>query len=210
MPLTTILSFVISYFIGSIPTAYLVVKWTSNLDIRSEGSGNVGGRNALEVTGKKWIGIVVSLIDCLKGVVAIIIIRFGFGDSLSLIAAMAGVVFGHCFPVWLKFKGGRGLATGAGVFFAVSWIVVPLWLAAYFLSEKITKNVHIASVMALLVIPLFCWLLPFDWMNIFLSINFTHAEIAIGGSIVAAIALVRHIEPIQELIQLKNHEDKKS
>ncbi|MDP1678450.1 MAG: glycerol-3-phosphate acyltransferase [Bacteroidota bacterium] len=145
-----ILSFLISYFIGSIPTAFLVVKKTSSLDIRTEGSGNVGGRNALEVTGKKWVGATVILIDTLKGVVSVLIASLFFEDKAAAVSvAMFGAVLGHCYPVWLKFHGGRGLSTAAGSFLVTCWVWVPLWFLLYFVSEKLIKNVYVSSVIAL-------------------------------------------------------------
>jgi glycerol-3-phosphate acyltransferase PlsY len=124
-----LLSFFISYFIGSIPTAFLVVKKTSSVDIRTVGSGNVGGRNALEVTGKKWVGIVVTLFDLSKGIVSVLIASFlSENKAIAVSAAMFGAVLGHCYPVWLKFHGGRGLATGAGALLVTSWVWIPLWL----------------------------------------------------------------------------------
>ena len=88
-----LVSLCISYLIGSFPTAYLVVKRTLQLDIRTAGSGNVGGRNALEVTGKKSVGVLVVAIDVLKGIIAVTLATMVFSDrSAAISAAMAGVV----------------------------------------------------------------------------------------------------------------------
>ncbi|MFA6467337.1 MAG: glycerol-3-phosphate acyltransferase [Bacteroidota bacterium] len=194
-----IVSFFISYFIGSIPTAYLVVKGTSDVDIRNVGSGNVGGRNALEVTGKKWIGVVVTIVDLLKGVVSVLIGAAMFDDAMAPVsAAMFGSVLGHCYPVWLKFHGGRGLATGAGALLATSAVWVGLWLVFYFGFEKITKNVHASSVIALVILPPTMYFLPDQWLSMVIPGYFTPAGFFAAGSSIVAVCLSRHIEPIKE------------
>jgi glycerol-3-phosphate acyltransferase PlsY len=200
-----IISLIISYFIGSIPTAYLVVKRASDVDIRTAGSGNVGGRNALEVTGKKWVGIVVTVGDLLKGLLGVVIALAVFGDSSAAVsAAMFGTVLGHCYPVWLKFHGGRGLATGAGSLFVTSWPFVFAWLAFYFGSERFTKNVHASSVIALVGLPLSMWLLPDQWLAAIIPDYFTTSEFFTAGSLIVAVCLSRHIEPIKEYYEAKN------
>lgn len=196
---TILLSFLVSYLIGSIPTAFLVVKRTSEIDIRKAGSGNVGGRNALEVTGKKWVGVVVVLIDLLKGVSAVLLTNVLFGDpGLTVISAMAGVVTGHCYPVWLKFHGGRGLATGAGTLFVVAWPWVFVWLALYFGSEKVTKNVHASSVIALVGLPLGIWAVPASLHRLVLPEYLSPEALFVGGTLIAAVCLSRHIKPLQD------------
>lgn len=200
-----ILSFFISYLIGSIPTAFLVVKKTSSVDIRTVGSGNVGGRNALEVTGKKWVGVVVTLFDLCKGIVPVILASILFDDKASAVsAAMFGAVVGHCYPVWLKFHGGRGLATGAGSLLATSWVWVPLWLGLYFLSEKFTKNVHAASVIALVGMPVIVWLVPDQWIALVTVGYFSPQEVFTSGSLIAAVCLSRHLQPLKEYYNEKN------
>ena len=197
--LNYIISFVISYFIGSIPTAYLVVKKTSDMDIRKVGSGNVGGRNALEVTGKKWVGVVVTFIDLFKGVVPVLLASIFFDNKSAAVgAAMFGAVTGHCYPVWLKFHGGRGLATGAGSLLVTCWVWVVLWLALYFGSEKFTKNVHASSVIALVGIPLIIWCVSDTYLVKIIPSYFTPPEFFMAGSSIVAVCLSRHIEPIKE------------
>ena len=201
-----ILSFFISYLIGSIPTAFLVVKKTSSIDIRTVGSGNVGGRNALEVTGKKWVGVFVTLFDFFKGIVPVLLASFFFTDKAAAVsAAMVGAVVGHCYPVWLKFHGGRGLATGAGALMVTSWVWVPLWLVLYFTTEKITKNVHASSVIALVGMPVIIWFVPDLWISKFTVEYFTSQEIFTVGSLIAAVCLSRHIQPLKEYFKNENN-----
>ncbi len=193
-----------SYLIGSIPTAFLVVKQTSSIDIRTVGSGNVGGRNALEVTGKKWIGVFVTVFDLFKGIIPVILASLLFDDKASAVsAAMFGSVLGHCYPVWLKFHGGRGLATGAGTLLVTSWVWVPLWLVLYFVSEKITKNVHASSVIALVGMPIVIWVVPDQWISLVTVEYFTPQEFFTIGSLIAAVCLSRHIQPLKEYFNEK-------
>ena len=203
--MNTLVSFFVGYLIGSVPTAYLVVKQTSNIDIRAVGSGNVGGRNALDVTGKKSIGAAVVFIDVLKGIVSVLLAYFLFEEKdVSISYAMVGAVAGHCYPVWLKFKGGRGLATAAGVFLATSWIWVAAWLVLYFGSSKVLKNVHTSSVAALVGTPLFAWLLPERWMGYLVTGFFSHDTFLIAGTLVIAVCLTKHIQPLVEIYARKN------
>ncbi len=200
-----LVSFCISYLIGSIPTAYLVVKKSSNMDIRTVGSGNVGGRNALEVTGKKSIGVIVVAVDVLKGILAIVLVTWLFqGTVLSIGAAMVGSVIGHCYPVWLKFKGGRGLATAAGVFLVTCWIWVGMWLLLYFIAVKIVKNVHVATVIALIVTPLSIVIVPNETFVQLIPVFFLPDQFIIAGVLPMIVCLTRHIEPLKELYAAKN------
>ena len=203
------ISFVVSYLIGSIPTAYIFVKITSNVDIRSAGSGNVGGRNALDVTGKKWVGVAVVLLDLLKGSAAVVVSgMMNSSDATSLSISMVSVVLGHCYPVWLGFKGGRGLATAAGVFFVCSWVWVPLWLFLYFISGKMIKSIHSTSVVALVATPLVFMLLPMNISEAVILKTFSYYEFIIAGSAVIAVCLSRHIEPIIQSYRDKSTNEK--
>ncbi len=200
-----LVSLCISYLIGSFPTAYLVVKRTLQLDIRTAGSGNVGGRNALEVTGKKSVGVLVVAIDVLKGIIAVTLATMVFSDrSAAISAAMAGVVLGHCYPVWLRFKGGRGLATAAGVMIVTGWTWVVLWLALYFISSKATANVHLSSVIALAATPFAAWFLP-DLTSAAIFLKYlTEQEFFTAALLPLAVSLSRHLGPLKEFYEQKN------
>ncbi|MDE3058258.1 MAG: glycerol-3-phosphate acyltransferase, partial [Bacteroidota bacterium] len=122
-------AFALSYLIGSFPTAYFVVKRNTQKDIRSLGSGNVGGMNAYEVTGNKFVGILVVGIDALKGIVVVLAVKLLISSAVDVvIVGMTAGIIGHCYPVWLKFHGGRGLAIGAGMLLVTAWIFVAVWL----------------------------------------------------------------------------------
>jgi glycerol-3-phosphate acyltransferase PlsY len=122
--------FLIGYLLGSIPFGLLLTSAAGLGDIRKQGSGNIGATNVLR-TGNKKLAAATLLLDALKGVVAVMIC--GFFGPIAAVAAAMGAVIGHMFPIWLKFKGGKGVATSIGVLLGLSWpvgaIVCALWLA---------------------------------------------------------------------------------
>ena len=145
---------VLSYLIGSFPTAYILVKWKSRKNITREGTGNVGTLNALRTTHSKSLAVLVLLGDLLKGALTVYLAKIIFGPGLGvLLTASLFVVLGHDFSIWLKLKGGRGLATGAGVFLIIQpWVVVS-WLVLWFLIYMVTRKVAYANAFATLLTP---------------------------------------------------------
>jgi glycerol-3-phosphate acyltransferase PlsY len=130
------LAFLAAYLIGSIPFGLLLAKAAGKGDIREIGSGNIGATNVLR-TGNKGLAAATLLLDLAKGLAAVMIARHLWPDALGL-AALAAIV-GHCFPVWLGFRGGKGVATFAGVCFGLLWplgaVYAALWLAVLGLSR---------------------------------------------------------------------------
>lgn len=117
---------VAAYLLGSLPTAYLIVRWARGRDIRALESGSVGALNAFRATGAGWIGWSVLAADVLKGVLAVVLA--GPGASTILQSALAAAaVAGHDWPIWLRGRGGKGLATAAGALSALTPIAVPVW-----------------------------------------------------------------------------------
>ena len=118
-----VIGLLIGYAVGSIPFGLLLAKAAGKGDIRKIGSGNIGATNVLR-TGSKWLAALVLLLDLGKGLAAVLLVRHLFGTADSMIApvcfAALGAVLGHCFPVWLGFKGGKGVATNAGVSFGLA------------------------------------------------------------------------------------------
>lgn len=150
---------IIAYLIGSIPFGYLIVRAKSGGDVRDTGSGGTGATNVSRNAGKA-AGVLTLILDALKGAIAVIIAKLILnGDNTDwLIAAAAiAVIVGHIFPVWLRFRGGKGVATGAGVFLVLAPIVV-LGAAAIFVAVVgLTKYVSLGSILAAASIPLFSW-----------------------------------------------------
>jgi acyl phosphate:glycerol-3-phosphate acyltransferase len=120
-----IIAFVVGYALGSVPFGLLLTKFAGAGDIRSVGSGNIGATNVLR-TGRKSLAAGTLLGDMLKGTAAVLLMRWWGGSDAGLIAAF-GAVVGHVFPVWLRFKGGKGVATYIGVLIAVSWIAAAIF-----------------------------------------------------------------------------------
>lgn len=139
---------IFSYLVGSIPFSYLFSKWFAGVDLRIEGSHNLGARNSYEVTKNKWIGIAVLTLDLLKGLIpSYFATYFEQSVDISLISLLFSVL-GHNYSVYLKFKGGRGLATAAGGFFYIAPLIPFIWLTIYLIARIINDNVHFKSIFA--------------------------------------------------------------
>lgn len=164
---SVILAVLIGYLLGSIPAAYILVRIYSRRDIRFEGSGNVGALNSFEVTRKKRIGFAVLLFDVCKGSAAVLIASL-FEQSGYPILALAGVsaVLGHDYNVWLRFRGGRGLATTLGVMLLLGPIFPLVWCLLWCVFYAIWRDVLGGNVMATLLAPLSLIVLPSSWVEI--------------------------------------------
>ena len=201
-------SFAISYLIGSLPTAYIVVKRKANIDIRSAGSGNVGTLNAYEVTGKRIIGILVLVVDIAKGAGAVLLTRLVFSqEPLVISVALVAVVVGHCFPVWLKFHGGRGLAPAAGAMIVTGWIFVLLWLVSWGITYWFSKNIHVGNLVAIIAAPILGYLIPQEIIMRTIVVGFSVSGILLAYSAMSVVLLVRHIEPLRTLILSRSIKD---
>ncbi len=144
-----------AYLLGSVPFGLLAGFRVKGLDIREHGSKNIGATNVFRVVGKKW-GIAILLLDALKGYVACVLPVF-FGQSLGLpFQLLLGVsaILGHSFPVWLKFKGGKGVATSLGVFLAIAWVPTLITFGLWILCFGITHIISISSLAAAVVFPI--------------------------------------------------------
>lgn len=142
----------LAYLLGSIPFGYLIVRFRSGADIRETGSGATGATNVSRKAGKS-AGIVTLALDALKGTAAVLIVG-AFGAELAPWAGLAAIV-GHCFPVWLGFKAGKGVATGLGVFVALLPAAVLAAFAVFLLIVWRTRYVSLGSIMAAAAVPLF-------------------------------------------------------
>ena len=168
----------VSYLIGSIPFGFLITKIFLNKDIRNIGSGNIGATNALR-TGNKKIGFSTLILDVLKAAIIIIFIKFNYSEFIFISSLC--VFLGHVFPIWLKFKGGKGVATYVGILFSINLtyglIFITIWLIVYF----IFKYSSLSSMIASLSIPLYLFIF-LNSLNLFfffimlILIFFTHRE----------------------------------
>ena len=196
-----LLSSIIGYLFGSIPTAYLLLKKTRGIDITNAGTGNVGAMNSYEVTNSKSIGIIVLLIDFLKGMIPALGVLYLLQNSF-LIASLAVLfaIFSHCFNPWLNFKGGRGLATAAGGSAIIFPFLLISWIVFYLLVFFIKKDIHIANIFAtalslLTVLGLPNYLIQYAYPQPVL-VN----ELLLFTSAGLLIIFIKHIEPLKEII----------
>ena len=141
----------IGYLIGSVPSAYLITKRKTGLDLRQHGSGNIGALNSFEVTKKKSVGAFVLLADVLKGASPLAIAEL-LGLQVGLVWLAVGLVLGHCYPVWLKFHGGRGLATATGICLVTNPYMLLAWLLFYYVALTIKRHVHFGAFVAILAL----------------------------------------------------------
>lgn len=166
MMTSRLLSLLIAYFLGSIPTGLILTQAIKGIDIREHGSKNIGATNVFRVVGKKW-GIVVLLIDAFKGWLAVTLPFAIFPNAYPQVFGIALAAFalaGNTFPVWLKFKGGKGIATSLGVFIGIVPAPALVTFAVWAVIFAITRILSVASLAAAFFFPLSIWLcLPKDY-----------------------------------------------
>jgi glycerol-3-phosphate acyltransferase PlsY len=144
-----ILIIIIGYLIGSIPTGFIILKKIRNIDITKTGSGNVGALNSFEITNSKIIGGAVLVLDLLKGILCVLIVKYFIGDLFNYqMTGLIAAVFAHCYSPWIKFSGGRGLATAAGGCLLLSLPILLFWILFWLIIYLIKKNIHIANFIA--------------------------------------------------------------
>ncbi len=202
MTAARILSMIIGYLFGLFTTGYFYAKHM-HVDIRSMGSGNIGTTNTFRTLGKK-AGILVFLGDGFKGVFAVLLVwllfRERYPDGIKILEAYAGLgaVLGHNFPVHLKFKGGKGIATTAGMMLAFCPWAVPVCLLLFVLSIFVKRYVSVGSL--LVCIGFFIQTVVFGQNGILGAPSFTLTEIYIVVGIVCVLGLIRHQSNIRRLL----------
>ena len=169
---------IISYLMGSIPFGFILTKIFLKKDIREIGSGNIGATNALR-TGNKTIGYLTLFLDILKAVTPIIYVKIFYQDFLYV--ASLSAFLGHVFPIWLKFKGGKGVATYVGILFAINFYFGIVFIISWFVTFGISKFSSLSSLVATASIPIYLLILnQFEqlifFIIMFVLIFFTHRE----------------------------------
>ncbi len=163
------LSLLLGYLLGSIPSGWLAGRWLKGIDLRELGSGSTGATNVLRQVGK-GPALVVFLVDVSKGAAAVLLARaIGLGDWIQVLAGLAALA-GHIWPVWLKFKGGKAVATGFGMFLGLAW---PAGLASFgvFLATLgLFRIVSLASVVAAISLPLLMSLLSVSGASLLIAL----------------------------------------
>jgi acyl phosphate:glycerol-3-phosphate acyltransferase len=153
-----LLTVVSSYFLGSIPFGYLLIRAFHGTDIRATGSGNIGATNVARTS--PVLGAITLALDAFKGIAAVLLTRMLFPPN-TVVAALAGfmAIAGHVFPVWLRFRGGKGVATGLGSFVVLAPKTVLVMIGIFLAVFVIFRYVSLASILAVALFPLVAWIL---------------------------------------------------
>lgn len=182
-----------AYLLGSIPFGYLIVKMGSGSDVRGAGSGNIGATNVTRVAGKA-AGLATLLLDIGKGYFAVwLAMRWSHGNIRWMMAAGVAVVLGHTFSCWLRFRGGKGVATGLGVFLAIAWQAVLATLLVWLVVVAFWRYVSLGSVVAAAALPILVYLFYAPRHAPPLAVSF-------GSVAVAMIVIFKHRGNIARLI----------
>jgi glycerol-3-phosphate acyltransferase PlsY len=182
-----VLFLIASYLFGAIPTGYLLVKLSARKDIRKVGSGSTGATNVLRYRG--WaLAIPVLLFDLLKGFLPAFLASVYYQDRALALAGAVLAVIGHCFPVYLKFRGGKGVATSVGGFLYLSPLPLGLSLLIMIILVLIFRYVSLATITGMLFFPIFVIVFSRDYY------------LFITGLLIFLIIIVRHRENIQRLL----------
>ncbi|MDE2181670.1 MAG: glycerol-3-phosphate 1-O-acyltransferase PlsY [Alphaproteobacteria bacterium] len=174
----------IGYLLGSIPFGLVITRLTGLGDVRKIGSGNIGATNVLR-TGKKWAAALTLLLDAGKGAAAVLLVRSLWGPDPALVAGLAAVL-GHIFPVWLRFKGGKGVATFIGVLLGVHWAVGLLVIATWLVMAWMSKVSSLSALVAAALSPAF-------------AIMLGYLSYAVFALVLAVIIFITHHENIYRL-----------
>lgn len=180
----------IAYLLGSIPFGYLLIRIFKKQDIRTFGSGNIGATNVAR-TGAKGLGIATLLLDLGKAFLAVRIAQHFAPASYDVaVGAAMAAILGHCFPVWLSFKGGKGVASALGVFLALTWQSTLCVLAVFIVVVAISRYVSLASVIAAAAFPLFA----------FHFVPFRTPVVIAGFLLIPLLIIVKHHANIRRLL----------
>ncbi len=168
---------VISYFLGSIPFGLILTKLFLKKDIREIGSGNIGATNVLR-SGNKLIGYLTLVLDILKAIIPVIYIKFNHPELIYI--SSLSVFLGHVFPIWLKFKGGKGVATYVGILFSINLIYGFIFCISWLLTFFLSKYSSLSSLISSLIVPVYLFLVNGEqiifYIILFVLIFYTHRE----------------------------------
>lgn len=202
---------IISYLIGAIPTAYILVHFAHGKNVLKEGTGNVGARNAYDITGNKWLSIIIMLIDMAKGYIPVTLAGMLMpNDFIAAGTAASLALIGHNFNIFLRGKGGRGLATAAGISLAINPLWLLIWCVMYLTGYyAIRRNVHVGAMSGTIGLALLIYTTPAKLIMLTMLIPYTDPtgkpfpEMTQHTMLVLFLCLqifIRHLQPIRELI----------
>jgi len=190
-------AFAFGYLLGSIPFGVVLTRLAGVGDIRKIGSGNIGATNVLR-TGRKGLALATLLLDGAKGAAALLIVYRFYGEEMALAAGL-GAMLGHLFPVWLRFKGGKGVATALGLLLAAAWPIGALACLTWLVVAGLFRFSSLAALAAIALSPLYAWaadrLLWPQWGS-----AVVYAQVAKLALLVAALVWFRHWGNIQRLL----------
>lgn len=184
------------YFLGSIPFGLVLTRAAGLGDIRKIGSGNIGATNVLR-TGNKGLALATLLLDGGKGAIAVLLVRWFWGPDAAILAG-AGAMLGHLFPVWLGFKGGKGVATTFGTLFAADFPVGLAAGATWLIVAFAFRYSSLAALISVAAAPLYAWFLPLLWAPGEESVG--DARMAAFALFLAALVWVKHHANIRRLL----------
>jgi len=168
---------ILSYLMGSIPFGFILTKIFLKKDIRDIGSGNIGATNALR-TGNKTLGYGTLFLDVIKAVIPVIYVKLNYPDYIFI--ASLCVFLGHVFPVWLKFKGGKGVATYVGILFSINLTIGFVFIGVWFFTFLISKYSSLSSLFGSLSVPIYLFFFTSQnlvfFLIMFILIFYTHRE----------------------------------
>ena len=186
------------YLVGSIPTAYLIVRLRAGLDVRTQGSRNVGALNAYNVTQSKKTGIVVGILDGLKGLAVALAAGQILGGSFWIQSlALSGAIIGHNYPVWLRFHGGRGLSTAAGGMCAIGISYTIVWCLTWFISSKFIKDILHVNLAAIILAPIIVMMLPSAWIEMLMVRKAPATDYRFFSFILSGFLLISHWDAVK-------------
>ena len=166
-----------SYLLGSIPFGFILTKIFLRKDIRDIGSGNIGATNALR-TGNKSLGYSTLALDITKAILPVLYVKYNYPDYIFIASLCA--FLGHVFPIWLKFKGGKGVATYVGILFSINLILGLIFVVSWALTFLISKYSSLSSLAASLIVPIYLIFfenyIPIFFIIMFVLIFYTHRE----------------------------------
>lgn len=184
---------VIAYFLGSIPFGYLIVKFARGADVRASGSGNIGATNVSRVAGRT-AGIVTLALDAGKGCLAVwLAARWTHGNVRWMMAAALAAVVGHMFSCWLRFRGGKGVATGLGVFLPISLEAVAAAFLLWLVVVAFWRYASLGSVIAAVALPILLYFL-------YAPGHAPPFAVSLGSALIAILVILKHRENIGRLI----------
>lgn len=184
-----IFSFLLPYLIGSIPFSYILIRVITKKDLRFEGSGNLGARNSMEIGGTK-VGILVLMLDILKGYLSLALIDSIYGMSTLLYVAAFSLVLGHNFPIYLKFHGGKGLAASLGIFAYINPYILLILLAIAGISLLLTRKPNPSAMIAVIFLPFILFIFERSFYS------FT------AGILISIVILIKHKKDYSDFISI--------